>query len=61
MEENMATTYEALTTKKARIAYIKEQLRKDGRWAIRGLLTIYQQQTDEEKCAHATREHNGGI
>ena len=39
--------------------YIKEQVKVDARWAIRGLLRIYEDQTAEEQNAGHTHVHNG--
>jgi len=46
-------------TKKAEILRYKEQLKTNDRWAIRGLIVIYQHQTTEEKSSHQTVENNG--
>jgi hypothetical protein len=42
-----------------RVAFIKEQVSVDARWAIRGLLRIYEDQTAEEQACGDTRVHNG--
>ena len=52
-------SYTELKFKKDRIAYIKEQVKVDARWAIRGLLRIYEDQTAEEQNAGHTHDHNG--
>ena len=52
-------SYTELKFKKDRIAHIKEQVKVDARWAIRGLLRIYEDQTAEEQSVGHTREHNG--
>ncbi len=46
-------------TKKALLAFLREQLRTDERWAVQGLLRIYANQTEDEQQAHETRDHNG--
>lgn len=46
-------------TKKAAIEMFKEKLRTDENWALKGLLTIYELQTHDEKNRGATVEHNG--
>jgi len=52
-------SYGELKYKYERVAYIKEQVSVDPRWAIRGLLRIYADQTAEEQNAGHTHEHNG--
>jgi hypothetical protein len=42
-----------------RIAHIKEMVAVDSRWAIKGLLRIYADQTAEEQAAGHTHVHNG--
>jgi hypothetical protein len=39
--------------------FIKEKLLTDDRWLVRGILAIYNLQTDQEKAAEATLKHNG--
>ncbi len=51
--------FNELKTKKARIAHIKEQLATDPRWAVRGLLRIYEGQTAEEQNSEHTIDANG--
>lgn len=38
---------------------IREKLKTDDRWLIRGLMAIYAGQTQEEKSIGATKEDNG--
>jgi hypothetical protein len=38
-----------LTTKKARREFIQAKVTTDPRWMIKGLLTIYQHQTEDEQ------------
>lgn len=52
------TTFIELTTKKDRIAYIKEHLATNERWAQRGMLRIYSYQTAEEQATDNTRDNN---
>lgn len=52
-------SYTDLKFKKDRVAFIKEQCKVDARWAIRGLLRIYEDQTAEEQAVGDTRVHNG--
>jgi len=51
--------YSELPTKADRISFLKEKLSSDPRWAVKGLLRIYEYQTEEEKIVQATTEHNG--
>lgn len=46
-------------TKKEMMAALKERLASDDRWALRALLLVYRNQTDDEQHAQATLEHNG--
>lgn len=46
-------------TKVAKIDFIKAQVQSDDRWMLRGLLAIYQFQTEHEKQANTTEQHNG--
>lgn len=48
-----------MKTKKETISYFKEKLASDEKWALRGLLRIYQYQTDHEKAIEQTNEYNG--
>lgn len=52
------STFAELTTKKARIAFIKEKLQSNQTWAIKGLLRIYDNQTDDEQRSETTRHWN---
>lgn len=52
-------TYSTLTTKVSKTAMLKEKLAKDDRWICRGLLTVYDHQTEDEQRAESTQEHNG--
>lgn len=47
-----------LTTKTARVAHIKEMLKINDKWAIRGLLRIYEYQTESEKATQSTHLYN---
>jgi len=51
--------YSDIKTKKGRIEFLKEKLASDARWALRGLVRIYEYQTEEEKAIEGTRENNG--
>lgn len=48
-----------LKTKKAKVEFMKIKLHDDDRWILKGLLTIYKYQTEEEKAQAMTKEHNG--
>lgn len=48
-----------LTTKKARREFIQAKVATDPRWMIKGLLTIYQHQTEDEQRQDVTKVHNG--
>jgi hypothetical protein len=50
--------YTDLKTKKAKMEYLKEKLSTDARWAVRGLLKIYEFQTDDEQTIGCTVEFN---
>ena len=47
------------TTKKAKVAFLKSKLATDDAWALRGLKTVFHQQTEHEKQAAKTEEDNG--
>lgn len=51
--------YAELTTKKAKIDFIRERLQCDSTWAIRGLVKVYDYQTESEKNIQATTDSNG--
>ena len=53
------TSYADLTTKKARVQFIRDKLANDKQWALRGLLKIYSLQTDSEQMAGVTCHQNG--
>ncbi len=53
------SVYSNLTTKKSRIAFLREMLASEIRWAMKGLVTIYEYQTDSEQSCGVTRDHNG--
>jgi hypothetical protein len=44
---------------RARVAFLKSKLSTDPRWAVAGLLRIYENQTDAEKAVGNTQEFNG--
>lgn len=53
------TNFAELTTKKARIAHIRTMLSTNSAWAIRGMLRIYEAQTEDEKVSEDTKHDNG--
>ena len=52
-------SFNELKFKKDRIAHIKDKVRTDANWAIRGLLRIYEDQTASEQASGHTSEHTG--
>lgn len=46
-------------SKQDAIALFKKMLKENAQWAVKGMLTIYQYQTDEEQMIGATKEFNG--
>ena len=51
--------YAELTTKKSKQAFIREMVGTDQRWAVRALVRIYNNQTEDEQAAEMTNHHNG--
>ena len=51
--------YSELKTKKEKVAFIREMLATNPAWAVRGLLRIYEYQTQNEKELGGTVEDNG--
>ena len=47
-----------LTSKTARVEHIREMLKVNDKWAVRGLLRIYEYQTQDEKSTGETRHLN---
>jgi len=41
--------YQNIKFKKDRVAFLKEKLRTDEEWAVRGLMKLYEFQTNDEK------------
>ena len=52
-------SYTELKFKKDRVAFIKARVGVDAKWAIRGLLRIYADQTADEQAVGDTCVHNG--
>lgn len=50
--------YADLKTKRARVIFMKEQLASNDRWMLKGLVTIYNRQTEGERQSEVTQEHN---
>ena len=53
------SNYTALTTKKARVGYIRHKLATESAWALRGLVRIFENQTEDEKSSEDTKHDNG--
>ena len=53
------TNFTELATKKDRKAHIKMMLGTNPQWAMRGLIRIFRNQTDDEQRCETTKEHNG--
>lgn len=47
------------STKKETIAHFKKMLYTDSRWAIRGLLRLYEYQTEDERELYTANKENG--
>jgi hypothetical protein len=48
-----------LKTKKARIEFIREKLKTDDRWMLKGLIVIFDNQTHDEQRVGSVHVHNG--
>lgn len=53
------TDFRSLTKKSERIAAIGSELAGNPKWAVRGLLRIYENQTEDEKHVQETKHNNG--
>jgi len=51
--------YADLTTKKSKIDFIREKLQSDATWAVKGMVRIYEFQTEHEKNIGNTTDNNG--
>lgn len=51
--------YHSLKTKKDKQSYIKNMVSTNQDWAIRALLRIFNNQTEDEQCIGHTKENNG--
>lgn len=51
--------YSELKTKKEKVAFVKQMLASNPDWAVRGLLKIYEFQTEAEQRVGETTEDNG--
>ena len=51
--------YSELKTKKEKVAFVKQMLASNPAWAVRGLLKIYEFQTEAEQRVGETNEDNG--
>ena len=52
-------TYKDLTTKKSKIDFIRTKLQSDAKWAVKGMVRIYEFQTAHEQNIGNTCEDNG--
>lgn len=52
------TAFAELKTKKARIAHIRSMVSANEKWAVKGLLRIFERQTADEQESENTRYHN---
>lgn len=52
-------SYSTLTTNKARVTFVKQQLATNDAWVLRGLAAIYKYQTEDEKTSEETKHSNG--
>ena len=52
-------SYADLKTQAARVGYIRHHLATNRTWALRGLVRIYENQTEDEKVSEDTRHDNG--
>lgn len=48
-----------LKTKKARIEFIREKLKTNDMWMLKGLLVVFDNQTHDEQREESVRTHNG--
>lgn len=46
-------------TKKAKIEFLKSKMKDDKKWAVRGLIRVYQLQTSDEQQGHTVTYANG--
>ena len=53
------TSFAELKTKKAKHEFVKQQIKTNDRWMLKGLLTIFERQTQDEQRASMVKEHNG--
>lgn len=54
----MTNTYPPFSNTKLNINYVKQRLMEDDKWLYRGILAIYDRQTDEEQYKGVTKEKN---
>lgn len=52
------TKFAELKTKKARIAHIRMMVGMNEKWAVKGLLRIFERQTADEQDSEYTKYHN---
>ena len=51
--------YDDLKFKKDKVAFIREMVGTNQKWAVKGLTRIFEMQTADEQVCEETREHNG--
>ncbi len=51
--------YSDLQTKTAKVEFLREKLGSNPQWAVKGLLKIYEYQTEAEQRVGETNEDNG--
>jgi len=51
--------YSDMKTDVQRIEFVKQKLKTDDRWLFKGLIAIYQCQTEDEQATDSTRNING--
>lgn len=52
------TNFTDIKTKKDRVSFIRFQLTNNPKWAVRGLLRIFENQTEDEKVSEYTKHDN---
>ncbi|MCZ2207835.1 hypothetical protein [Cylindrospermopsis raciborskii] len=59
IEELTAKNVKLAVSKKRAIAFLKNKLSTNSAWALRALVVVYSGQTQAERIAEETSEHNG--
>lgn len=55
----MKRRYEDCKTVAERVEFIREAVAVDAKWAVRGMLRVFDNQTADEQAVEDTRHHNG--